>query len=74
MITKTFEQPMDGRTVLIEITDDSIDFFFHSDLGNVWFYDIPKQEWKADYPRWQDHMNDKRWFTSEMEKFINKNT
>lgn len=73
MIKQLFKQPMDKRTVLVEISDDSIDFYFKKGTEKQWFYDIPKDEWNKDYPRWQDHMNEKGWFTTEMELFINKN-
>lgn len=44
------------------------------EYGNHEFYSIPKHEWKKDYPRWQDHMKHKAWFTQEMENFMNINT
>ncbi len=73
-MTKQFKQPMDKRTVEVEIKDGSIDFSFAKEDMRQWFYDIPISEWTKDYPRWQDHMREKRWFTPEMEKFINENT
>lgn len=70
---KEFHQPMDNRIVVVEIQkeDNVINFSFKR---AQWFYDIPISEWNKDYPYWQDHMNDKRWFTPEMASFITANT
>ncbi len=70
-MTKNFSNPNDSRTIEIKIENGWIDFGFIREEENQWFYDIPCSEWKEQYPRWQDHMREKSWFTKEMANFIN---
>ena len=67
------------RPINIKIGDDYISFHFKTE-GDREFYYIPKQEWIDDKTQrqdrddnWHKHMNEKVWFTTEMENFINKN-
>ena len=67
------------RPITIKIDDDCISFHFKTE-GDREFYYIPKHEWISDKTErqdrddnWKTHMNEKVWFTNEMEQFINNN-
>lgn len=72
MISKTFPGIGPPRRIIkVEISGEYIDFSFVGEIDNQWFYDIPVREWYKDESRnWREHMREKRWFSPEIEFFI----
>lgn len=67
---KTFiTQPRD-RQVTVRVYENHVSFHY-SEEGDREFYWFYMDDWKDPNRNWETHMEEKRWFTSEMLDLIN---
>lgn len=69
---KTFYS--EGRPIKIKVNNQENYISFHFPIErDREFYWIEIDDWKDQQRNWISHMERKRWFTSDMTEFINKN-